>query len=241
MRIFPAIDIQRGRCVRLLQGRAEDETVYGDPVEMALRWRDQGARRLHVVDLDGAFSGAGANLDRIGAMVRQTGLPIQLGGGIRTMDDIRQRLEELGVWRVILGTAAVENPALVERACTAYPGRIALGLDARDGRVAVKGWVEDSGLEAASLALRMRELGVDTVIYTDIARDGMLGGVNVAASARLQQQTGLQVVASGGVGSLEDLQRLGENGLYGAILGKALYAGRIALGEALKWEEEEDV
>ena len=129
----------------------------------------------------------------------------------------------------------------MERACAAYPGCIALGLDARDGRVAVKGWVEDSGLEAASLALRMRELGVDTVIYTDIARDGMLGGVNVAASARLQQQTGLQVVASGGVGSLEDLQRLGENGLYGAILGKALYAGRIALGEALKWEEEEDV
>ncbi len=233
MLIYPAIDMQGGRCVRLLKGRAEDVTDYGDPVVAAMRWQAEGAQWLHVVDLDGAFTGGARNLDSAQRIAETVGLPVQLGGGIRTMDDIRDRLEKRGIARVILGTVAIEQPELVRDACAAYPGRIACGIDAMGGQVAVRGWVQGSGVSAVDLALAMREMGVVDVIYTDIARDGTLTGPNVAETAALIRATGLNVIGSGGVGSLADIAALKQAGCAGVICGKALYNGNFTLGEAI--------
>ena len=241
MQIFPAIDLKDKQVVRLTQGDYGKVEVYGqDPAAAARGFAAQGAKYLHVVDLDGAKDGALSNFDAVSAIIAATGMFVEVGGGIRDEARVRAYLEQ-GAGRVILGTAALRDFAFLQRMVDKYGEKIAVGVDAKDGFVATDGWLNVSRTQGVDFCRRVYEAGVRNVIYTDIARDGMLGGVNVAASARLQQQTGLQVVASGGVGSLEDLQRLGENGLYGAILGKALYAGRIALGEALKWEEEEDV
>ena len=235
MRIYPAIDLKGGKCVRLVQGRMERSTVYGDPVEMALKWKENGARFLHMVDLDGAFDGAGRNREAVAKVVRETGLPVQLGGGIRTLTDIRECLE-LGVARVILGTVLVENPELAREAAGLYPGRIVAGIDAKGGRAATRGWATDTGLTAVDLALQMREAGICTVIYTDIARDGMLGGPNIPETKRLKEKTGLEVIASGGVSRLSDLAEVREAGLDGVIVGKALYSGAFTLEDALKEE-----
>jgi phosphoribosylformimino-5-aminoimidazole carboxamide ribotide isomerase len=235
MQIYPAIDIKGGRAVRLMQGRAADATDYGDPVAAALNWKRQGATYLHVVDLDGAFEGKSENLQAVEEIVRAVGLPVQLGGGIRTMADVEQRLK-LGVQRVILGTAALENPELVQTACALFPGRIACGIDARDGRVAVRGWVEEASVSPRELALRMKDFGVMDVIYTDISRDGMQTGPNVEATRALVQDTGMNVIGSGGVGALQDLYDLQGAGCAGAIVGKALYNGNFTLAEALKLE-----
>ncbi|MGI6176161.1 MAG: 1-(5-phosphoribosyl)-5-[(5-phosphoribosylamino)methylideneamino]imidazole-4-carboxamide isomerase [Christensenellales bacterium] len=231
MIIFPAIDIKNKKCVRLLQGRAQDETVYGDPVQMAQKWQALGARYLHVVDLDGAFEGVSRNLPVVRAIVEKIDIPVQLGGGIRSMEDVEERMQA-GVRRVILGTAAIENEALLKEAAQRYPGRIAVGIDAKNGVVATRGWLEDSGIEAYELALRVKEWGIDTVIYTDIEKDGMLTGPNFEATRKMMD-TGLQVVASGGVSSLEDISRLKKMGVYGVITGKALYDGKIDLARAL--------
>nr|WP_122013330.1 1-(5-phosphoribosyl)-5-[(5-phosphoribosylamino)methylideneamino]imidazole-4-carboxamide isomerase [Maliibacterium massiliense] len=234
MIVYPAIDLKQGRCVRLLQGRMQDATVYGeDPAAMARRWASGGAQALHVVDLDGAFDGAGRNIDAVRAIARAVDIPVQLGGGIRSMEDIHFRLEDVGVAKVILGTVAVEQPALVREACARYPGRIIAGIDAKDGFVAVRGWVQQGTVRPLDLALDMREAGVDTVIYTDISRDGMLVGANVEATARLVQGTGMRVIASGGIGSLADIARIKEAGCAGVIVGKALYAGAVTLADAL--------
>lgn len=238
MIIYPAIDMKGGRCVRLLQGRAQDVTDYGDPCETAMRWGKAGAKWIHLVDLDGAFDGEGRNRECIVRIARQQLIPVQLGGGIRTMADIEDRIERCNVSRVILGTAAVEDPRLVEQACRAYPGRIAVGIDARGGFVAVRGWVEQSNLSALELALRVRDAGVQTVIYTDITRDGMMQGPSVASTAQLVKESGLQVIGSGGVSSLADIQALRRAGCAGVITGKALYTGAFTLKEALKLEEE---
>src|SRR5690554_5282835 len=180
MVIFPAIDIKGGKCVRLLQGRAEDETVYGnDPVEMALKWEQEGAEYLHVVDLDGAFSGKSPNEKIIKKIAESISIPIQLGGGIRTMDKIQRLLNEYGIQRVVLGTAAVENTVLLKEAVERYGNRIVAGIDAKDGKVAIKGWVEKTDLSAVELGQEMKEIGIDTIIYTDIAKDGMLKGPNL--------------------------------------------------------------
>lgn len=235
MRIYPAIDLKGGKCVRLVQGLMERSTVYGDPVEMALKWKENGARFLHMVDLDGAFDGAGRNREAVAKVVRETGLPVQLGGGIRTLTDIRECLE-LGVARVILGTVLVENPELAREAAGLYPGRIVAGIDAKGGRAATRGWATDTGLTAVDLALQMREAGICTVIYTDIARDGMLGGPNIPETKRLKEKTGLEVIASGGVSKLSDLAEVREAGLDGVIVGKALYSGAFTLEDALKEE-----
>jgi phosphoribosylformimino-5-aminoimidazole carboxamide ribotide isomerase len=235
MRIYPAIDLKGGKCVRLVQGLMERSTVYGDPVEMALKWKENGARFLHMVDLDGAFDGAGRNREAVAKVVRETGLPVQLGGGIRTLTDIRECLE-LGVARVILGTVLVENPELAREAAGLYPGRIVAGIDAKGGRAATRGWATDTGLTAVDLALQMREAGICTVIYTDIARDGMLGGPNIPETKRLKEKTGLEVIASGGVSRLSDLAEVREAGLDGVIVGKALYSGAFTLEDALKEE-----
>lgn len=235
MIIFPAIDIKGGRCVRLLQGRAEDETVYGNnPVETARIWEEQGAEFLHVVDLDGAFGGGSPNEEIIRNMAESVSIPIQLGGGIRSMDRIHRFLDEYGIRRVILGTAAVENTKLLEQAVKRYGNRIAAGIDARKGKAAIKGWVKETDLSAVELGLKMKEVGIDTIIYTDIAKDGMLEGPNLRETQEMIERTGLNIIASGGITSLADLQQIRQIGAAGAIIGKALYTGAIELSGVLR-------
>ncbi len=233
MRIYPAIDIKGGKCVRLLQGRAADETIYGDdPAAMAKAFEDAGAKFIHVVDLDGAFSGDAKNLEAVRRIVEAVRIPIQLGGGVRSMAAVEERLA-MGVNRVILGTAALNDAVFTEAAAKRYPGRIVAGIDASNGFVAVKGWTEVSNETALALAQKLRALGLDTVIYTDIARDGTLAGPNLAATREMAEKSGMKIIASGGVGKLDDLIALSKLGVEGAIVGKAIYDGRVDLKEAL--------
>ena len=222
MILYPAIDLLDGRAVRLRQGRREDVTDFGDPVELARRWRAKGAQWLHLVDLEAAFEGKTRQLPLLERIVEAFGGPVELGGGLRTMKDIALRMEA-GISRCIIGTAAAEHPELVQEACRAWPGRIAVGIDARDGIVTTRVWVTDAGITAKSLALRMKDLGVTTVIYTDVSRDGMMQGPNVEATKALVEATGLDVIGSGGVSGVAYLIRLRDAGCAGAILGKALY------------------
>ena len=239
MNIYPAIDLKDNACVRLLQGRMEDATVYGkDPAQMARRWVAEGARWLHVVDLDGAFAGESVNLPAIRAIVAAAGIPVQLGGGIRTMEQIDRMLRQVGVQRVILGTAAIEEPDLVEKAVQRYGERIAVGIDASHGRVAVRGWAEATAVSPVELGQKMVALGIQTIIYTDISRDGMLTGPNFEATQALIKATGAQVIVSGGVASLADIRCSRSIGAEGVILGRAIYTGAVALGQALKEAEE---
>jgi len=238
MTIYPAIDIRGGKCVRLIQGRTEHETVYSDdPLEVALQWKVEGASFLHVVDLDGAFRGYSQNEGIIKEIVKRAGIPVQVGGGIRSMERIVHLMEEVGVARVILGTAAVENPGLIEQSVSRYGASIAVGIDARNGRVATRGWVEECDITPVELGKRMKEMGVETVIYTDILRDGMLEGPNIASTEEMIEKTGLEVIASGGVSSLEHVVQLKSAGVAGIIIGKALYNGNIDLKQALMLEE----
>ena len=238
MIIYPAIDLRGGRCVRLQQGDFARETVYADdPVEAAGRWAAEGAAWLHVVNLDGALGRSGeANLAALARIRRAVDLPIQFGGGLRSVEDV-DRVLGLGVARVILGTVAIREPEVVREALARYGAeRIAVGIDARDGRVAIAGWVDVSEVEAVDLGRRMAALGVQRVVYTDVARDGMLTGPNVPATAALARETGLRVIASGGVSSLDDLEQLAAHaadGIDGVIVGMALYEGRLTLPEAL--------
>lgn len=236
MIVIPAIDVRGGRCVRLYQGRPEAETVYAaDPVEVAARWKSEGATRLHLVDLDGAFRGNPQAIDLLAA-VSAVGVPVEFGGGVRSLESIRLALESGARW-VVLGTVAVTHPELVAEACSRWPGRIMAALDARDGQVTIAGWGKDAGLPAAEVGARVKEAGVSEVIYTDVSRDGTLSGPNVEATRALAKATGLSVFASGGVGSLADLRRLKEaepDGVRGVIVGKALYEGTISLAEALR-------
>ncbi len=234
MIIFPAIDIKNGKCVRLLQGRAEDVTIYGnDPVEMALNWEKQGSEYLHVVDLDGAFDGKSPNEDIIKKMTRAVSIPIQLGGGIRSLDKIKRLFDDYGIQRVILGTAAIENTELLKRAVDKYGDRIAVGIDASSGNAAIKGWVQKTDISALDLGRKVKDIGVNTVIYTDIAKDGMLSGPNKQETKEMIDQTGLNIIASGGITNLEDLRQMKEIGAAGAIVGKALYTRAIRLSDAL--------
>ncbi len=238
MTILPAIDLKEGRCVRLLQGRQEDETVYSDdPAAVARRWQDEGATYLHLVDLDGAFEGAFRNLAAITRILETVTIPAELGGGVRSLDDV-SRLLSLGLDRVILGTVAIREPDVAQSAVERFgPERVVVGIDAKGGRVAVKGWVETTEVGAVDLALRMKALGVRRVIYTDIATDGMLAGPNIEATRVLAVETGLNVIASGGISSLDDLRRvaaLEPLGVDGVIVGKALYEGRVDLREAIE-------
>jgi len=236
MIIYPAVDIQDGKCVRLRQGRAEESTVYyADPCEAAAHWFSEGAQWLHVVDLDGAFLGESRNDDAIRRIV-SLGVPVQVGGGIRDMERIRT-LMDMGVDRAIIGTAAVENPDLVREAVESYGDAIAVGIDARNGMVATRGWQEISEMRAVPLAVKMKELGVATVIYTDISRDGMLTGPNTSAMEEMVRGSGLSVIASGGVSELPDIEALMNTGVSGAIVGKALYAKRFSLPEAIALTE----
>ena len=234
MILYPAIDIQGGKCVRLERGVFSSTTVYGDdPVEMAKRWEKEGAEYIHVVDLDGAQHGAGVNQAVIAKMTKAVSIPIQLGGGIRTMEDIEQALS-LGVARVILGTVAIESPLLVKEAVEKYgEAKIIVGIDAKDGKVAIHGWETVSGKDAAEVCLEMKSYGIKTINYTDIAQDGMMKGPNISATKALIEQTGMDIIASGGVSKIEDLVRVREIGAAGAIIGVALYLGAIDLPAAL--------
>lgn len=236
MLIIPAVDIRDGRCVRLVHGEVDKETVYfADPVEAALRWQRQGASRLHVVDLDGAFAGALKNAPVIERIVRAVHIPVQVGGGIRDMDAAAD-LFARGVERVILGTVAVTDPRVVARLCEHYPGRVMVGIDARNGVVAIRGWVEEAGRQAVDLAREMAGLGVTEIIYTDIYRDGTLRGPNLAALREMAEAVPADIIASGGVSSLEDIRNLLELeplGVTGVIVGQALYTGHLDLAGAL--------
>ncbi len=237
MLIFPAIDLKEGQCVRLVQGRREDKTVYSNsPGEMARSWEQQGAQYLHVVDLDGAFEGEPRNLQAIAEIAAAIKIPFQVGGGLRTRADVA-RLLELGASRVIIGTRAVHNPLFMQELLEEYgPERILLGIDAHDGMVAMEGWLEKSTLDAFKFGQTMGHLGVKTAVYTDIARDGLLQGPNLPAIEQMVRSSGLNIIASGGVSTVENITALKELeplGLVGAIVGKALYEGKISLADAL--------
>jgi len=236
MLIIPAIDLKDGACVRLRQGVMEDATVFSeDPLNVAKRWVTAGCRRLHLVDLNGAFAGKPVNGDIVQAIAREwPALPIQIGGGIRSLETIEQYLQA-GVSYVIIGTLAVKQPEFVSEACRAFPGKIIVGLDARDGLVATDGWAEQSGVQAADLAKRFAKDGVAAIVYTDISKDGMLQGCNVEATASLAQECQIPVIASGGIHVLDDIKKLlaaKNSGIVGAITGRAIYEGTLDLAEA---------
>jgi phosphoribosylformimino-5-aminoimidazole carboxamide ribotide isomerase len=234
MHILPAVDIRGGRAVRLFQGRADRETVYDDsPADAARRWADAGATWLHVVDLDGAFEGESPNEPHIRAIVEAVGVPVEVGGGVRSVEKAR-RLLEAGAARVIVGTRAATDPAFLAEILETFPNRIAVGVDARDGRVAIRGWTESTGQDAETFLRSLSGSGAAAVIYTDIARDGALEGPNVEAMRRATEATDVPVIASGGVTTADDIRALGALSLEGIIVGKALYDGRLTLGEALE-------
>ncbi len=237
MIIFPAIDIRGGKCVRLFKGDFEKETVFSDsPAEMARKWEDEGAEFLHLVDLDGARAGSPQNFETVKKIVAAINIPVELGGGIRTMKDADEALA-VGVRRVILGSVAVRDPELVREACEKYGDRVVVGIDARDGIVAVDGWGVSGDIDAVTLARKMKGAGVKTVIYTDISRDGTLSGVNVEATKSLAEESGLMVVASGGVSSIDDikaLKKVESSGIEGVICGKSIYTGSLSLHDALE-------
>lgn len=239
MLLIPAIDLKDGKCVRLKQGDMNDSTTFGeDPAAMARRWLDAGARRLHLVDLNGAFAGKPVNEAAIKAIIKEVGseIPVQLGGGIRDLDTIERYLDD-GLSYVIIGTAAVKNPGFLRDACTAFGGHIIVGLDAKDGKVATDGWSKLSGHEVIDLAKKFEDYGVEGVIYTDIGRDGMLTGINIDATVKLAQALTIPVIASGGLSNIQNIEELcaveGE-GVEGVICGRAIYSGDLDFAAAQK-------
>ena len=236
MIVIPAIDLKEGKCVRLEQGLMDKDTVFNDnPAAQARAWQDQGAELLHIVDLDGAFAGEPKNRAAIEAIIAAITIPSQLGGGIRDIETIEAYLS-LGLSRVIIGTAAQRNPELVKEACARFPGRIVVGIDAKDGMVAVQGWAELTDITAVDLARKFEDCGVAAIIYTDISRDGMLQGPNLEATKALAEAVSIPIIASGGVSSLKDIENLmaiEASGVTGVITGKAVYTGAIKLAEAV--------
>ena len=237
MLLIPAIDLKDGHCVRLKQGDMDQSTIFGeDPAAMARRWVDAGARRLHLVDLNGAFAGKPKNLAAIKAILKEVGndIPVQLGGGIRDLDTIEKYIDG-GLRYVIIGTAAVKNPGFLQDACTAFGGHIIVGLDARDGKVATDGWSKLTGHEVVDLGKKFQDWGVESIIYTDIGRDGMLSGINIDATVKLAQALTIPVIASGGLGSMADIEQLcavEDEGVEGVICGRAIYSGDLDFAAA---------
>lgn len=234
MRIYPAIDIKDGKCVRLFKGRFDDVTVYGDsPAEMAKKWEALGGEFIHVVDLDGALKGHGVNAEKIKEICESVNVPVQTGGGIRSMADIEAKLAS-GISRVIIGTKAVSDSEFIKEAVAKYGDKIVIGIDAKDGMVAVEGWEKTSDFTAVEFAKKMADLGVKTIVYTDISTDGTLAGPNVEAMREMAAAVDADIIASGGVGSLEDILSLKDTGVEGVIVGKALYTDRVDLNEAIE-------
>ncbi len=243
MLLIPAIDLKDGHCVRLKQGDMDLATVFSeDPAEMALHWLKKGARRLHLVDLNGAFAGKPVNESAVKAIVKELGgeIPIQLGGGIRDLDTIERYLDD-GLSYIIIGTAAVKSPGFLKDACTAFGGHIIVGLDAKDGKVATDGWSKLTGHEVVDLALKFQDYGVEGVIYTDIGRDGMLTGINVEATVKLARSLSIPVIASGGLSSLNDIEKLcavEDEGIEGVICGRSIYTGALDFAQAQSRADE---
>jgi phosphoribosylformimino-5-aminoimidazole carboxamide ribotide isomerase len=243
MLLIPAIDLKDGRCVRLRQGDLEQSTVFSDaPAEMARRWVDAGARRLHLVDLNGAVAGKPVNESAVKAILAEVdgAIPVQLGGGIRDLDTIERYLDD-GLSAIVIGTAAVRNPGFVHDACGAFPGHIVVGLDARDGKVATDGWSKLTGHEVLDLARKFEDHGVDSIVYTDIGRDGMLTGINVEATVRLAEAISIPVIASGGLASIRDVEALcavASAGIAGCICGRAIYTGDLDFAAAQRRADE---
>ncbi|HAG51561.1 MAG: 1-(5-phosphoribosyl)-5-[(5-phosphoribosylamino)methylideneamino]imidazole-4-carboxamide isomerase [Deltaproteobacteria bacterium GWC2_42_51] len=238
MLIIPAIDIKDGKCVRLTQGRMDAETVYSEnPVEISKKWEEAGAKLIHIVDLDGAIKGIPKNQDTIKKIIQSIKTPVEIGGGIRDLETIKNYLGSQGVKRVIIGTVAQENPQIVEKACKMFPEGIAVGIDAKDGMVATRGWVKVTSEKATDLAKRLESLGITCIIYTDIARDGMLTGPNVKATKEMAHAVNIPVIASGGMSSVKDIEGFKGLKLEGIIIGKALYTGAINLREAIEVAE----
>lgn len=234
MIIYPAIDIKDGKCVRLLRGSFDDVTVYGDdPAEMAKKWEAQGGEYIHVVDLDGAVKGHGVNAEAIRRICESVSVPVQTGGGIRTMEDIEAKLS-CGISRVIIGTKAVSDPEFIKNAVEKYGSKIAIGIDAKDGKVAIEGWEKTTEYDAVEFAEKMTALGVKTIIYTDIATDGTLAGPNVEAMKEMASSVNADVIASGGIGNIEHIKSLSETGVEGVIVGRALYTGGVDLAAAVE-------
>jgi phosphoribosylformimino-5-aminoimidazole carboxamide ribotide isomerase len=244
MIIIPAIDLRAGRCVRLTQGQASAETVYSEnPVKIAKRWYDEGAEMLHIVNLDAALNKDDTqNLKALERILYEVNIPVQFGGGVRTVEAVR-RIDELGATRIVIGTTAIENPVLLQHIIEEFGSTIVVGIDARDGRVALRGWEKLSNIKAIDFAQKMAEMGIERIVYTDIARDGMLSGINIEATREIAEMSGLKVTASGGVATLDDIYALKEIESYGVdsvIIGKALYEGLFTLEEALDAAEDYD-
>ncbi|ACR27537.1 1-(5-phosphoribosyl)-5-[(5-phosphoribosylamino)methylideneamino]imidazole-4-carboxamide isomerase [Burkholderia glumae] len=243
MLLIPAIDLKDGQCVRLKQGDMDQATIFSeDPAAMARKWVDLGARRLHLVDLNGAFAGKPKNLEAIEAILAEVGdeIPVQLGGGIRSLETIEKYLDA-GLSYVIIGTAAVKDPGFLQDACTAFAGSIIVGLDAKDGKVATDGWSKLTGHEVIDLAQKFEDYGVESIVYTDIGRDGMLQGINIEATVKLAQAVGIPVIASGGLSNLSDIEQLcgvEDEGIEGVICGRAIYSGDLDFSAAQKRADE---
>jgi phosphoribosylformimino-5-aminoimidazole carboxamide ribotide isomerase len=238
MQVIPAIDLRGGRCVRLRQGDFDQETVFGDdPAAMALRWQSEGAKRIHLVDLDGAKTGRPVNVDAVKQIVDRVNVPCQLGGGLRDQETIELWLAAR-LDRVVVGTQALRDPDWFARMAERFPGRLLLGLDARDGKVATQGWIDVSSIQALAFARQFQSLPLAGIIYTDIERDGMLGGPNVESISALARSVKTPIIASGGIGELLDLEKIAALGIAGCIVGRALYEGRFSLSEAIRHVEE---
>lgn len=251
MLLIPAIDLKDGHCVRLVQGDMDQSTTFGEePALVARRWLAEGARRLHLVDLNGAFAGKPKNLAAIKSILKEVGedIPVQLGGGIRDLDTIEQYIDS-GISYVIIGTAAVKNPGFLRDACSAFAGHIIVGIDAKDGKVATDGWSKVTGVEAVDLARKFEDYGIESIIYTDIGRDGMLSGINIDATVRLAQAVNVPIIASGGLAGITDIEKLVEvehEGVEGVICGRAIYTGDLNFAQgqaradelAAEWQEE---
>ncbi|MEI6768949.1 MAG: 1-(5-phosphoribosyl)-5-[(5-phosphoribosylamino)methylideneamino]imidazole-4-carboxamide isomerase [Betaproteobacteria bacterium] len=245
MLLIPAIDLKDGHCVRLKQGDMDQSTTFSeDPAQMALKWVDQGARRLHLVDLNGAFAGKPQNYNAIRSILKAVGedTPVQLGGGIRDLDTIEKYIDG-GIRYIIIGTAAVKNPGFLKDACSAFGGHIIVGLDAKDGKVATDGWSKLTGHEVVDLGKKFEDYGVESIIYTDIGRDGMLSGINVEATVRLAQALSIPVIASGGLSNMADIEHLcavQDEGIEGVICGRAIYSGDLDFAQAQARADELD-
>lgn len=234
MIIFPAIDVLDNRAVRLLYGKRDNVTDYGTPESRAVLWRESGAEFLHLVDLNGAFDDSRINDKTLKNVIREVGIPVQIGGGIKSFDRVKYYIEEVGATRVIIGSALVTDRNMAEQAYSQYGDKIVAGIDALDGKVRIKGWVENVDITPIQLAEQMKELGATTVVYTDISRDGALSGINIDATHEMQEKTGLNIIASGGASNITELDKLNNRGIYGAILGRSIYEGSIDLKDAIK-------
>ena len=243
MLLIPAIDLKDGHCVRLKQGDMEQSTIFSeDPADMALQWVNKGARRLHLVDLNGAFAGKPQNYSAIRSILKAVGddIPVQLGGGIRDLDTIEKYIDG-GIRYIIIGTAAVKNPGFLKDACSAFGGHIIVGLDAKDGKVATDGWSKMTGHEVIDLAKKFEDYGVESIIYTDIGRDGMLSGINIEATVKLAQALSIPVIASGGLSNMQDIEKLcavEDEGVEGVICGRAIYSGDLDFEKAQAHADE---